>query len=153
MVAFYNSLTALMDKGRTTNVIYPDLCKAIDIVSHDILVSKLERHGFDRWTTWKIRNRVDCGIQRVVVNSSMPKRRSTMNGVLQELVLGLVLFNTFDGDMDNGIECTFSKFTSDNKLGLFNLEKRMFWIDLIGAFQYIKGAYKKAGKRFFCQGM
>jgi len=35
------------------------------------------------------------------------------------------------------------------KLGLFSLEKRRLWGDLIPAFQYVKGAYKKAGKGLF----
>ena len=35
------------------------------------------------------------------------------------------------------------------ELGLFNLERRRLWGDLIVAFQYLKGTYKQEGERLF----
>ncbi|PKU48591.1 rna-directed dna polymerase from mobile element jockey-like [Limosa lapponica baueri] len=99
------------------DIIYLDLCKAFDAFLHHILVSKLERHASDRWTTQWIRNWLDGCIQRVAVNGLMSKWRVTAtSGIPQESVLGLVLFNIFVGNMDSGIECTLIKFSKDTKL-------------------------------------
>jgi len=116
LLAFCDRVSALMYRGRVTDIIYLDLRKTFDTILHGILVSKLETHGVDGLTTWWIRSWLDADTQTVEINGSVSDWRPVMSGIPQRPALGPAQFNIILGGTDIAVDCTLSKSTNDTKL-------------------------------------
>ena len=116
LIAHYDHITQLLEKGQNVDVIYLDFAKAFDKVDFLITMKKLHDMGITgklgRWIHSFLTNRT----QTVVVNGVKSHPASVNSGVPQGSVLGPLLFLVLIGDIDREVASAFvSSFADDTR--------------------------------------
>ncbi|KAF7248797.1 RNA-directed DNA polymerase from mobile element jockey [Varanus komodoensis] len=117
LVEFYDKVLRWLDGGDAMDVVYLDFSKAFDKVPHDILVEKLRSFGIHQSTVWWIRAWLTDRKQRVTISGESSEWWPVTSGVPQGSVLGLILFNLFISDMEEGVNSLLIKFAGNTKMG------------------------------------
>jgi ribonuclease P/MRP protein subunit RPP40 len=116
LLKFMNFVLEAVDQGHSVDVVYLDLAKAFDKVSHEKLLIKLESLGIEgnilKWIGNWLRNRR----QRVVINGMASEWVSVTSGVPQGSVLGPLLFLTYVADIGDSVLGNLAMFADDSKI-------------------------------------
>ena len=117
LVEVLNYIGSLLDSGKQTDVIFMDMSKAFDKVSHAALVNKLANYGIRgsllNWFSHYLHGRQ----QRVTTLGATSSKKTVSSGVPQGSILGPILFLLYVNDLPDAVENSkVACFADDTKI-------------------------------------
>ena len=103
-----------LDKSTKCGILFTDLSKAFDSLSHELLIAKLDSYGFDHSSLKLIYNYLSNRYQRVRVNSDFSSWSKILTGVPQGSILGPDLYNYNSNDLFLFLISDICNFADDN---------------------------------------
>ena len=111
--AFLNIIYTFINENKNPIVIFLDLKKAFDTVSHSKLLLKMEKMGLDnisvQWFRSYLENRKQCVIMNNMTSNTLP----ITYGVPQGSILGPVLFSMYINEIPNTLSCNVVLYADD----------------------------------------
>ena len=112
----YGKIAREVDAGSVVDAVYLDYSKAFDVLSHNVLLSKLESLGFCQQICDWIRAFLTGRLMQVSVDGSFSDPRAVLSGVPQGSVLGPLLFIIYVNSLGLDFNCEWYAFADDLKL-------------------------------------
>lgn len=88
-----------VDRKELVTILSTDMSKAFDLLSHSLILKKLDAYSFNSSSLELIRSFFDSRLNRVKINGHMSERRIMERGCPQGSPFGPLLWNMFQNDM------------------------------------------------------
>jgi retron-type reverse transcriptase len=106
-----------LDKNQYAAAVLMDLSKAFDCLPHDILLDKLSAYGMSTDSVSLFESYLSNRKQQIKINSILSSWTDIQKGVLEESILGPLLFNVFINDIFYFVKKgTLYNYADDNTL-------------------------------------
>ena len=112
-----------LSRNLETNIIYTDVSKAFDTVSHQKLITTLKAFKIDPFVVEWIENFLTGRTQQVVINECLSAPAEIYSGVPQGSVLGPCIFNIFYNDI---VEDCVGPIQDTGNISLFADDMKLF---------------------------